>query len=75
MTNWTSRDMTVDFSFLPQGQQYVAEIYKDGKDAGTNANSYVYETLTVDSGTKMNVWLAPGGGIAMRLSPASRSGK
>lgn len=41
----------------------------------TNANSYVYETLTVDSGTKMNVWLAPGGGIAMRLSPASRSGK
>lgn len=75
MTNWTSRDMTVDFSFLPQGQQYVAEIYKDGKDAGTNANSYVYETLTVDSGTKMNVWMAPGGGIAMRLSPASRSGK
>lgn len=70
MTNWNERSQEIDFSFLPAGVTYTAEIFRDGKDAAVNANDYVYETKTVDSKTKMNVWMAPGGGVVMRVFPA-----
>lgn len=67
MTNWTARDMEVDFSFLPKGVQYTAEIYKDGTDANLYADQYIYETKTVDNTTKMTIPLAAGGGTVMRI--------
>lgn len=69
MTNWTARNMTIDFSFLDKGKQYQAEIYRDGDDAGLWATHYIYENKSVDANTRLTVPVAQGGGIAMRIFP------
>ena len=68
MTNWNERDVTLDFSFLPAGK-YAAEIFKDGVNADRNATDYKKEIISISSGDKINIHLAPGGGWAARLSP------
>ncbi len=67
MTNWTSRKLTVDFSFLPKGKKLKAEVYSDGKDANTDASQYEYRSMVVDSTTKLDLDLANGGGAAIYL--------
>ncbi len=67
MTNWTSRDLTLDFSFLPAGK-YTAEVFKDGVNADRNATDYKKEIVNVSSGDKINIHLAPGGGWVARIS-------
>ena len=66
MTNWTPRDITLDFSFLPEGN-YEAEIFKDGINADRNATDYKREIVAVSKNTRMVVRLAPGGGWAARI--------
>ncbi len=63
MTNWTSRDLTIDFSFLPAGD-YKIKIWQDGINADRNANDFKMLSQIVDSKTKLNIHLAPGGGFA-----------
>ncbi|WP_163400534.1 glycoside hydrolase family 97 protein [Flavobacterium fluviatile] len=65
ITNWDSRDITIDFSFLEKGKNFEAEIFSDGLNADKAANDYKRETLTVDSTTKLKYRMASGGGIAM----------
>lgn len=67
MTDWTARAFEIDFSFLTSGKTYTAEIYKDGYDANIYADQYVYETIVINSNTKIKVDLASGGGVAMRI--------
>jgi len=67
MSNWDARDITLDFSFLPAGK-YTAEVFKDGVNADRNATDYKKEIITVSSGDKINIHLAPGGGWAARIS-------
>ena len=50
MTNWTARDMTLDFSFLPEGN-YEAEIFKDGVNADRDATDYKREIIAVSKNT------------------------
>jgi alpha-glucosidase len=66
MTNWTPRDLTLDFSFLPTGK-YTAEVFKDGVNADRNATDYKKEIINVSAGDKVTVHLAPGGGWVARL--------
>jgi len=61
MTDWTARKLTVDFSFLPVGK-YEIQIYKDGKNAARYASDYKKEVMTISSGDKRTIELAPGGG-------------
>jgi alpha-glucosidase len=61
-TNWEARSTTIDFSFLPKGKTFTAEVYTDGKDANTQAGDYTYTTQPVDAATKMKIDLAQGGG-------------
>ncbi|MBS3945148.1 MAG: glycoside hydrolase family 97 C-terminal domain-containing protein, partial [Melioribacter sp.] len=63
MTNWTARDLTIDFSFLPQGE-YKINIWQDGMNADRNANDFKMLYETVNNQAKMNIYLAPGGGWA-----------
>ena len=66
----TARDVTLTFDFLSPGKTYTATIYKDGEGATylTDARHRIaYETKTVRKGDTMALWLAPGGGAAMRL--------
>jgi alpha-glucosidase len=67
MTNWTPRDLTVDFSFLPEGK-YKINIWQDGINADRYASDYKKVSQTVDRNTKLNIHLAPGGGWAAVLS-------
>ena len=67
MTDWTARNMTIDFSFLDKGKEYRAEIYKDGDDAGLWATHYVYEVKDVNSDSKMTFPVVAGGGLALRI--------
>lgn len=69
MTDWTARQLMVDLSFLDKGRKYVAEIYKDGEDAGLWATHYTFETAPVDSGSRMALPMAQGGGFVMRIYP------
>ena len=64
ITNWGSRDITIDFSFLEKGKKYEAEIFSDGINADKAAADYKKEIITVDSTTKLKYHLASGGGLA-----------
>jgi len=66
MTNWSSREITIDFSFLPPGE-YKAEIFSDGVNADRDATDYKKEIITVKAGSKMKIKLMNGGGFAARI--------
>ena len=63
MTDWTARELTVDFSFLAPGRHTIA-IYKDGINADRYGNDYKKQIANVSAGDKMKIKLAPGGGWA-----------
>lgn len=65
ITNWDSREITIDFSFLEKGKKFEAEIFSDGVNADKAANDYKREIVTVDSTTKLKYRLASGGGLSM----------
>lgn len=60
-TDWTPRDITLDFSFLTEGS-FTLELIRDGINADIRAIDYKMETVKVDRNTKLKVHLAPGGG-------------
>lgn len=64
ITNWDSRDITIDFSFLEKGKKFEAEIFSDGLNADKAATDYKREIITVDATTKLKYHLASGGGLA-----------
>ncbi len=67
----TARNVDLSFDFLDAGKSYIATIYKDGEGATylTEARHRIaYETRTVKKGDKLSLWLAPGGGAAIRLA-------
>lgn len=59
MINWTARNLTLEFSFLPGGT-YEAEIFKDSLNAHCDGTDYKKEVLTIASGAKLPVQLAGG---------------
>ncbi|RYY34347.1 MAG: glycoside hydrolase family 97 protein, partial [Sphingobacteriaceae bacterium] len=69
MTNWNAKTTAIDFSFLPAGKSYQADIYTDGADAETVATSYVVKTITVNNKAKLNINMAKGGGTAIYVHP------
>ncbi|HET9571563.1 MAG TPA: glycoside hydrolase family 97 protein [Bacteroidales bacterium] len=72
MTNWNERTVTLNFSFLPRGKKYTAEIFRDAENANDQAGAYLHEFRTVDSSSNFEVYMAKGGGIAIHLTPASK---
>ncbi|MFY9352000.1 MAG: glycoside hydrolase family 97 protein [Sphingobium sp.] len=69
----TARTVPLSFDFLEPGKSYSATIYKDGESATylTEARHRIaYETRTFRKGDRYDLWLAPGGGAAMRLVEA-----
>ncbi len=67
------RELLAQLDFLEPNVRNVAEIYSDGRGASWNENPYAMEInrYLVDSRTEMILRLAPGGGQAIRLYPAS----
>jgi len=69
ITNWDSREIDLPLSFLGDGS-YNAEIYADGPNAATNAKDSTVNRERVNAKTTLKLKLAPGGGCAIRLTPA-----
>lgn len=69
MTDWNPRDYTLDFSFLPAGVNYKATILKDGVNAAKQGDDYKITTMTVNSNSKEQIHMAPGGGFAVSITP------
>lgn len=68
ITNWTARDLTIDFSFLPEGVEYEASVYRDVISSYYHAEHYKHDTKIVSSKSKMDVQLMAGGGVVMVLT-------
>ncbi|MDB5251721.1 MAG: glycoside hydrolase family 97 protein [Flaviaesturariibacter sp.] len=73
ITNEDARTMQATLSFLPRGKRYVATIYADAPGAHwqTNPMAYLITKKLVDSNTTLDLVLAPGGGAAVSLVPAT----
>ncbi len=73
ITDENARNLTSSLDFLDAGRKYVATIYRDADDASWNnkPEAYVIEKFLVDSKTILKLKLAPGGGTAVSLMPAS----
>ena len=72
MTDWTSRTLEIDFSFLPAGRfQMVA--YEDGPNADKMGHDYKVTTKEIDRTTKLTISMASGGGWAARIYKKDRS--
>jgi alpha-glucosidase len=76
ITDEDPRTLKVSLSFLDEGRKYYATVYRDGKNAGFNADgqSLEIETRPVSRHDTLQLKLAAGGGQAIRIStsPGSR---
>ena len=72
ITDEEARSFDITLSFLPEGEDYVAEIYADGEGAHWLHNPLPIEISEqpVDAGSTLTLKLAPGGGQAIRIRPA-----
>jgi len=66
MTDWSPRELTVDFSFLPPGD-HTMEFFQDGPNAERYGNDFERGRMTVTPDRKIRIRLAPGGGWAARI--------
>lgn len=66
MTNWISREVELDFSFLGSGT-YEVVLFKDGINAEKQAQDYLKECFSVTEQSKLRIRMASGGGFAMSI--------
>lgn len=69
ITDWSPRELEVPLSFLGTGS-FSADIYSDAPDAAAQPKNSVREQKRVDARTVLKLKLAPGGGAAIRITPA-----
>lgn len=69
MTNWESRTLTLDCSFLGEGR-FKATIFVDGINADSVGRDFQTRQQTVGSNDKLTLRMASGGGFAIRFDPA-----
>ncbi len=63
MTDWDARDLSLDLDFLGDGN-YSMSVWKDGVNADKHAADFAQENQDVNSASKINIKMAPGGGWA-----------
>lgn len=61
MTDWTSRDLTIDLSFLGEGQ-FSADIFADGANTLKDGTDYKHTKQIVSGRNQLQVHLSSGGG-------------
>ncbi len=66
MTDWTTRELEIDFSFLPAGN-FQMEAYQDGVNANRFGSDYKKVKSQVNKTTKLKIRMAEGGGWAARI--------
>lgn len=68
MTDGTSRELTADLGFLPEGE-FEAAIFKDGLNAHRYGSDYKKEIMSLSNKDKLKIRLSPGGGWVARIYP------
>jgi alpha-glucosidase len=71
MTDWSARELEIDFSFLPEGN-FQIESYQDGLNADRFGSDYKKVKSRVTRATRLKIRLAEGGGWAASLSIQNR---
>jgi alpha-glucosidase len=66
MTDWTARELVVDFSFLPDGK-FQLQTFQDGVNADRFGSDYQRITSGVSNKTRLKIRMAGGGGWAGRI--------
>ncbi len=66
MTDWTPREVLVDFSFLPDGN-FQMEAFQDGVNAERFGSDYKKVTSEISNKTRLKIKMAGGGGWAARI--------
>lgn len=66
MTDWTERAITLDLSFLKNGN-YTLELFTDGVNAGRDGTDYKKQVKSISSADKIKIHMAPGGGFAATI--------
>ncbi|MBQ9215721.1 MAG: glycoside hydrolase family 97 protein [Prevotella sp.] len=61
MTDWTPRNLTVNLSFLGEGQ-HEADIFADGMNARKEATDYRHTKQNVSANDRLQIYLSSGGG-------------
>ncbi|MDR2954173.1 MAG: glycoside hydrolase family 97 protein [Prevotella sp.] len=67
MTNWDARKLTLDLSFLGEGN-YKGEVYRDGTNANRAARDYKKEIIDIPADRKLPISMASGGGYVIKIS-------
>ncbi|WP_189455977.1 glycoside hydrolase family 97 protein [Lysobacter bugurensis] len=69
VTDEQARTLSLPLDFLDAGRRYEAQIYRDGEGADwkTNPHAFTVEKKQVRRGDTLSLWLAPGGGQAIRF--------
>jgi alpha-glucosidase len=69
VTNEQAHRVDLYLDFLDPDAQYIAEIYRDSDDAHyrDNQTGQVIEQKNVRQGERFSIYMAPGGGFAIRL--------
>ena len=65
LTNWTARQVEVDFKFLDEGKEYKATILADAADANENPTHHTITSQTVKADTQLSIAMAQGGGFGI----------
>lgn len=73
ITDEQARTATIPLDFLDPNRRYVATVYRDADDAHWERNPMAYriESWVVTKATVLNLALAPGGGAAVTVRPAT----
>ena len=75
ISNERSRSLNLPLTFLDDGENYVAEIYRDGDGAHWDTNPYAIdiERRIVNGNHSLDLTLAAGGGVAIRFRPETQA--
>ncbi len=70
VTDSDGRRAKINLDFLDKDTTYVAEIYRDSLDAHYRDNQLgiIIEKKEVKNDSMLDIWLAPGGGFAIKIS-------
>lgn len=66
ITDWNTREMTIDLSFLPDGD-YQVEEFRDGMNAHRKGTDYRREEKSLPADKKLKVKMYPGGGYVAKI--------
>lgn len=70
ITGWEPRDVELDLSFIPGIETAAIELMADGANAHRNGRDYTRTVTGGDGTSSRKIHMAPGGGFAMRVTPA-----